>query len=240
MYASDCNVFCITETWLSDQISDGEILPSNFVLYRSDRPSRGGGVLIAVHESIYSALVSSPFDLEVVSVRLGLDNHFVVCCKWFNSEIRHHQKCLRSMRRKCKSCPTLRMKNKIQQSEKLLQSRIEQAKANYESKLIESYHSRSHSSAIHSYIRSISGLNSLPAVMTLDSNSAASDKEKAILFNQYFHSVFSASSFPLPSTSELTRPNSFIDAVIFNELDVFKGLRALDVQWDVMASVLWF
>ena len=80
MYASDCNVFCITETWLSDQISDGEILPSNFVLYRSDRPSRGGGVLIAVHESIYSTLVSSPFDLEVVSVRLGLDNHFVVCC----------------------------------------------------------------------------------------------------------------------------------------------------------------
>ena len=49
-------------------------------MYRSDRPSRGGGVLIAVHESIYSTLVSSPFDLEVVSVRLGLDNHFVVCC----------------------------------------------------------------------------------------------------------------------------------------------------------------
>ena len=122
------------------------------------------------------------------------------------------------------------MKNKIQQSEKLLQSRIEQAKANYESKLIESYHSRSHCSAIHSYIRSISGLNSLPAVMTLDSNSAASDKEKAILFNQYFHSVFSTSSFPLLSTRELTRPNSFIDAVIFNELDVFKGLRALDVS----------
>ena len=66
--------------------------------------------------------------------------------------------------------------------------------------------------------------------MTLDSNSAASDKEKAILFNQYFHSVFSTSSFPLPSTRELTRPNSFIDAVSFNELDVFKGLRALDVS----------
>ena len=120
--------------------------------------------------------------------------------KWFNSEIRHHQKCLRSMRRKCKSCPTLRMKNKIQQSEKLLQSRIEQTNVNYESKMIESYYSRSHSSAIHSYIRSLSGLNSLPAVMTLDSNSAASDKEKAILSNQYFHSVFSTSSFPLLST----------------------------------------
>ena len=92
------------------------------------------------------------------------------------------------------------MKIKIQQSEKLLQSRIEQTNVNYESKMIESYHSRSHSSAIYSYIRSISGLNSLPAVMTPDSDSVASDKEKAILFNQYLHSVFSTSSFPLPST----------------------------------------
>ena len=31
--------------------------------------------------------------------------------KWFNSEIRHHLQCLRSMRRKCKSCPTLHKKN---------------------------------------------------------------------------------------------------------------------------------
>ena len=28
VYASDCNDFCITETWLSDKISNGEILPS--------------------------------------------------------------------------------------------------------------------------------------------------------------------------------------------------------------------
>ena len=124
------------------------------------------------------------------------------------------------------------MKNTIQLSEKLLQSRIEQTNINYESKFIESYHSRSHSSAIHSYIRSLSGLNSLPAVMTLDSNSAASDKEKAIL---YIQSIFSLCVLQklisiIPSTRELTRPNSFIDAVIFNELDVFKGLRALDVS----------
>ena len=49
VYASDFNVLCITETWLSDHISDGEILPSDFVLYRKDRPSRGGGVLIAIN-----------------------------------------------------------------------------------------------------------------------------------------------------------------------------------------------
>ena len=149
--------------------------------------------------------------------------------KWFNSEIRHHLQCLRSMRRKCKSHPTLHLKNKTQLSEKLLQSRIEQAKVDNESKLIESYHSCRHcSSAIHSYIRSITGQNSLPAVMTLDNQSAVSDEEKASLFNHYFHSVFTTSPFPLPPISEFTKPFSSIDAVIFNELDVFKALRSLD------------
>ena len=383
MYASDCNVFCITETWLSDKISDGEILPSSFVLYRCDRPSRGGGVLIAVHKSLPSTLIPSPSDLEVVVVKLGLDNDFVICCvyvppdsaslyisslinyltnivssfnkcvivgdfnfpdvdwcsllgstslsnlfcefifdcnltqhvtepthvkgnildlvltssnitldqffvnsstdailsdhfliyflplctissavkskpgyvydfskahydamcdflldtdfralfesrdiefswlvlkyfiseamflftpkifvshrndpKWFNSEIRHHLKCLRSLRRKFKSHPMLHIMNKIQQSEKNLQSKIQQAKSNYESKLIASFHStssRSPSSVVYSYIRSISGQSSLPAVMSLDSQSAASDTEKASLFNKYFHSVFTTS-----------------------------------------------
>ena len=29
---------------------------------------------------MHSTLISSPSDLEVVSVRLGLDNHLVACC----------------------------------------------------------------------------------------------------------------------------------------------------------------
>ena len=70
MYASKFNVFCLTETWLSDFVFDNEILPHKFVVYRKDRPSRGGGVLIAVHDSIPSLLLSSPLDLEVVSVKL--------------------------------------------------------------------------------------------------------------------------------------------------------------------------
>ena len=81
MYASDCNVFCITETWLSEKISNGEILPSGYVLYRCDRPSLGGGVLIAVHKSLSSStLILSPSDLEVVLVKLGLNNPVVICC----------------------------------------------------------------------------------------------------------------------------------------------------------------
>ena len=80
MYASDCNVFCITETWLSEKIFNGEILPSCYVLFRCDRPSLGGGVLIAVHKSLSSTLILSPSDLEVVLVKLGLNNPVVICC----------------------------------------------------------------------------------------------------------------------------------------------------------------
>ena len=39
----------ICETWLSDFVYDHEILPSNYSIYRKDRLSRGGGVLIAVN-----------------------------------------------------------------------------------------------------------------------------------------------------------------------------------------------
>ena len=67
-------MFFITETWLSEIISDCEIIPSDFVLYRKDRPSRGGEVLIAINKSLYSTLLPSP------SVKIGLSNAIVICC----------------------------------------------------------------------------------------------------------------------------------------------------------------
>ena len=80
------HVFCITGTWLSEKISDCEILPSSFVLYYCDRPSRAGGALIAVHESLPSTLIPSPSDLEVVVVKLGLVNDYVICCVYVSPD----------------------------------------------------------------------------------------------------------------------------------------------------------
>ena len=64
------SIYCFSETWLSDHILDKEIIPSNFTLYRKDRSTRGGGVLIAVRESITSTFVNTRDDLEVLAVRL--------------------------------------------------------------------------------------------------------------------------------------------------------------------------
>ena len=49
------------------------------LLYRKERFSRGGGVLIAVKSLFCSSLIPSPPDIEVVSVKIELDCDFVLC-----------------------------------------------------------------------------------------------------------------------------------------------------------------
>ena len=49
------DVILCTESWLSDDISDAEVFPPNYVAYRKDRGDRtGGGVFICVRDSIIS------------------------------------------------------------------------------------------------------------------------------------------------------------------------------------------
>ena len=59
IYSSDFDVICLTETWLSESVFDQEILPTNYNIYRKDRPSRGGGVLIAIKSTISASVVCS-------------------------------------------------------------------------------------------------------------------------------------------------------------------------------------
>ena len=77
VYSSQFNIFCICETWLSDFVYDHEILPSNYSIYRKDRLSRGGGVLVAVNNVFDSVCLPSPSDLEIITVKLG---HDLVLC----------------------------------------------------------------------------------------------------------------------------------------------------------------
>ena len=48
VYSQNFCIVAITETWLNSFIMDNEILPSGFNLYRKDRTTRGGGVMLAV------------------------------------------------------------------------------------------------------------------------------------------------------------------------------------------------
>ena len=87
------NIYCVTETWLSDFIFDHEILPCGYSLYRKDRSSRGGGVLIAVSDLISSSLIPSPPDLEVITVNVFCHNGPITFCTVYvppNSEVDYH------------------------------------------------------------------------------------------------------------------------------------------------------
>ena len=80
----------------------------------------------------------------------------------------------------------------------------------------------------HNYICSISNQNVLPSTLYLDDTHAISDLEKASLFNFYFYSVFTRSTFQLPPLHELGLPESFISDVNICDSDVFNVLRSLD------------
>jgi len=58
--------------------------------------------------------------------------------------------------------------------------------------------------------------------------SADSDQDKATLFNRYFHSVFTNSSFSLPNICDLPKPNSVLGDISISEDEVFEALIYLD------------
>ena len=71
---------CITETWLTNVISDPEIIPSNYTIYRNDRNTRGGGVLIAISNSIPSKLYNIHNTVELITIELIINPPTILCC----------------------------------------------------------------------------------------------------------------------------------------------------------------
>lgn len=56
VYSEDSDIVCVNETRLNDGICDLEILHSGYTIFRNDRNSRGGGVLLAVKTSSFKSL----------------------------------------------------------------------------------------------------------------------------------------------------------------------------------------
>ena len=96
IYSSSFNVIAIVETWVSHFITDNEILPTGFSIYRKHRKSRGGGVLLAIHCSLPSLQLQSPPDLEVVAVQIGFKGNVAICvvCISPNADDSYHSKLL--------------------------------------------------------------------------------------------------------------------------------------------------
>ena len=151
--------------------------------------------------------------------------------KWFTSEIRHQINCLNTARRK-KSTPA--HLQKISDLESQLEDDIALAKSHYESDLVHNF-SHSNTSKLFNHIRALTKKDAFPLGMSLDSAKAHTDTEKAELFNQYFHSVYSSnscggtsSSF---SSSQLSSPSIDLDVPeVFHELSSLVTSKAMGID----------
>ena len=143
------------------------------------------------------------------------------------------------MKRRFRVHATLQLESKIHQLDDFLQQKLILAKSNYETRLIETYQS-SNSSNIFSYIRSLSTQNMLPSTLYLENILATTDFEKASLFNLYFHSVFTKSTFQLPQLNELDlRSLSFVILMLVNQISSkFYNPLMCQKLWAVMELVL--
>ena len=79
VYSTNYSIICVSETWLSNHIFDNEILPNGCTIYRKDRCSRGGGVLIAIKDDFTSSLTTSPSDIETITVKILISNPIILC-----------------------------------------------------------------------------------------------------------------------------------------------------------------
>ena len=78
------------------------------------------------------------------------------------------------------------------------------------------------------YIKSTIGHNLIPPSVYLDSTQACNDLVSANLFNSYFHSVFSRSTFCLPHLYEMPTPTSALNNIFITESEVYNALISLD------------
>ena len=80
IYAADYDVLAITETWLSGSIYSNEILPNNYNIIRRDHDTRGGGVLLAIKNSIPFKQLHVSDNIEILSVEITIQNQAHIIC----------------------------------------------------------------------------------------------------------------------------------------------------------------
>ena len=67
VYSEDTDIVCVNETWLNEDIKKTKVLHSGYDIFRKDRGSRGGGVLLAIKISSFKSVqeIQHGHDLEI-------------------------------------------------------------------------------------------------------------------------------------------------------------------------------
>ena len=72
-HANNPDIICIVETWLSSDILDSEVTLPGYQVHRLDRNRHGGGILVYVKDSFVSNSLSSPDNLELLTLSIAND-----------------------------------------------------------------------------------------------------------------------------------------------------------------------
>ncbi|CAB4036572.1 Hypothetical predicted protein, partial [Paramuricea clavata] len=85
IYTENADLAFVTETWLHKDIENAELLPTEYEVFRKDRESRAGGVLLAVKSGSFTSvheIVHEKCDLELISVELTTISRtkLCICC----------------------------------------------------------------------------------------------------------------------------------------------------------------
>ena len=159
--------------------------------------------------------------------KIKIHNHLQP--KWYTSEINHHIKCLRTLCHEYKHHPTEHRAAAIKNSERDLESKINNAKLAYESNLVNNFSSFNNSSIIYNHIWNITKTKSIPSIITFDDKQACDDSEKANLFNNYFYSVFtSPNNAESPNIDSLPNILNSLSMIDISEVEVYLTLCILD------------
>ena len=72
------DIICMSESWLSQDISDHEIALINYQLFRKDRHRHGGDVLLNIHSNIFAVPLKLSCDLELLLVSVKVFNQTII------------------------------------------------------------------------------------------------------------------------------------------------------------------
>ncbi len=146
---------------------------------------------------------------------------------WYTPDLRHRCKCLRTLRRKCKIIPTPRNLERLERYEAAFQLASEKAKTKYELGLVSKFSNSNNS--IFKIINFLRNGGTVPTLVYHGTTSAATDRDKASLFNKYFHTVLTKSNYSLPSDNHSPDRSSLIhNNMVVTESKVFEVLSSLN------------
>ena len=153
--------------------------------------------------------------------------------RWFTPQIKHLLNKSRTIRKRLRSCNNSNpvsfsnLTSKLESIQEDLSNSIACAKEEYIQRLLSTY--GSNKSKLLNHLSSLKSIHSIPHTVHYNDLQASDPANKANLFNSFFNTTFSTSSFEAPSLTNLPLP---LDSPVISDFgpdEVYNALVALDV-----------